>query len=102
MSHMIQFSTFWLILLCTFSGATIFAQSTAAPDRFKQLDKNSDGTLSRDEVTDSAAFTAADSDKDNRVTVEEYRRYVANRTKTKAPATVTPDNSTTSSAPTRR
>ena len=102
MSHMIQFSTFWLILLCTFSGATIFAQSTAAPDRFKQLDKNSDGTLSRDEVTDTAAFAAADADKDNRVTVEEYRRYVANRTKTKAPATVTPDNSTTSSAPTRR
>ena len=99
MSHKIQFSTFWLILLCTFSGATISAQSTAAPDRFKQLDKNSDGTLSRNEVTDSAAFTAADGDKDNRVTVEEYRRYVANRTKTKASATVTPDASMTTSAP---
>lgn len=99
MSHKMQFSTFWLIILCTFSGATIFAQSTAAPDRFKQLDKNSDGALSRDEVTDTAPFAAADADKDNRVTVEEYRRYVANRTKTKAPAIVTPDDSTTSSAP---
>ncbi len=62
------------------------AQTTAVPDRFKQIDKNNDGTLSRTEVTDAAAFTAADTDKDGAVTVEEYRRYVANRPKAPAPA----------------
>ncbi len=42
---------------CIFSLSTLFCVAvssihaqTAAPDRFKQLDKNSDGTLSRDEV----------------------------------------------------
>lgn len=53
------------------------AQTSAVPDRFKQLDKNGDGKLTRNEVTDAAAFTAADTDTDGAVTVEEYRRYVA-------------------------
>lgn len=91
----------YVFSLCTLFFVIVdsIQAQTVVPDRFKQLDKNSDGTLSRDEVTVTAAFAAADADKDNLVTVAEYRRYVANRTKTKVPATVAPDDSITASAP---
>jgi hypothetical protein len=71
----------------------ILAQ-TAVPDRFKQLDKDSSGTLTRSEATDAAAFTAADADKNGAVTVEEYRRYVASRAKSKAPKTAAETSNT--------
>ncbi|MCP5538926.1 MAG: CRTAC1 family protein [Akkermansiaceae bacterium] len=80
-----------LLILCVLGASLVPTHAqTAVPDRFKQLDKNNDGTLSRTEVTDAAAFTAADTDKDGAVTVGEYRRYVANRSKTKAPAPAKP------------
>jgi hypothetical protein len=49
---------------------TLFAQESPRPadggvaERFKQLDRNGDGKLTRDEVADAAAFAAADADKD--------------------------------------
>lgn len=61
------------------------AQSTFVPDRFKQLDRNGDSKLTRNEVADAAAFTSADTDKDGAVTVEEYRRYVASRPRPSKP-----------------
>lgn len=75
-----------LLILCVLGASVVQTHAqTTAPDRFQQLDKNSDGTLSRKEVTDAAAFTAADTDKDGAVTVDEYRRYVASRPKPSEP-----------------
>jgi hypothetical protein len=62
------------------------AQESLAPAAFQRLDKNGDGKLTRAEVTDAAAFTAADADHDGAVTVEEYRHYVADRSKAPTPA----------------
>jgi Ca2+-binding EF-hand superfamily protein len=59
-------------ILCGQSDA-----QNAAPDRFKQLDKNSDNVITRDESRSAESFSTADADKDGRVTVEEYSRYVA-------------------------
>ncbi|MCL4201636.1 MAG: VCBS repeat-containing protein [Pirellulaceae bacterium] len=60
---------------------------------FKRLDHNADGKLTRDEVSDAAAFAAADADQDGSVTSDEFRRYVASRQRpqpTPAPATAKP------------
>jgi hypothetical protein len=72
---------------------------TTVPERFKQLDKNADGTLTRDEVTDATAFALADTNKDNAVTVEEYRRYVASRPKAPAPVSSAPAAATPPAPP---
>jgi hypothetical protein len=52
---------------------------TAPPERFRQLDTNGDGALTRAEVADAAAFAVADADKNGAVTPDEFRRYVAPR-----------------------
>ena len=75
------------VLILSVLTTSSWAQSTAVPDRFKQIDKNGDGKLTRKEVRDAAAFTAADTDEDGAVTVEEYRRYVASRSRRSAPKT---------------
>jgi hypothetical protein len=87
---------FALSVLC---GSSAIAQINAVPDRFKQLDKDGDGKLTRNEVSDATAFTAADADKSSAVTVEEYRSYVANRTKTKASASGGSESMDTAVAP---
>ena len=55
------------------------AQDPAVPSPFQRLDKNNDGKITREEVTDAAAFTAADTDKDDVVTPEELRAWFRNR-----------------------
>jgi hypothetical protein len=71
-----------ILLLSLAIAARLCCQSlaqTAPPERFRQLDKNADGKLTRAEVTDAAAFAAADADKNGAVTPDEFRRYVATR-----------------------
>ncbi len=70
------------LLLSLAIAARLCCQSlaqTAPPERFRQLDKNADGKLTRAEVIDAAAFAAADADKNAAVTPDEFRRYVATR-----------------------
>ncbi|MCU0874779.1 MAG: CRTAC1 family protein [Pirellulaceae bacterium] len=57
-------------------GAQTDPPRTAA---FKRLDRNGDGKLTRDEAPSAEAFAAADADKDDSVTLEESRRYLATR-----------------------
>jgi hypothetical protein len=52
---------------------------TAVAERFKQLDKNSDGKLTRDEVPNAQNFAAADANKNGVVTIDEFRRHVGRR-----------------------
>lgn len=88
----------FLCALGVLSGSSAVAQIATVPDRFKQLDKDGDGKLTRNEVADAAAFTAADTDKNSEVTVEEYRRYVANRPKANASAPAGSDSMNTAVA----
>lgn len=68
------------LLMIAFS-VSAFAQTAPGAALFQRLDRNRDGTLSREEVSDAAAFTAADTNGDEQVTAEEFRRYMAGRQK---------------------
>ncbi len=88
--------TIIIFLSVLLSSLTLFAQQKGdLAETFKRLDRNGDGKLTRDEVADTAAFTAADADKDGAVTDEEFRRYVASR---KRPQPV-PDEAKPASTP---
>ena len=63
------------VLLAAIVGvaASLTAQQASRPagslaERFKQLDRNGDEKLTRNEVADAATFAAADADKDGAVT----------------------------------
>jgi hypothetical protein len=64
---------------------------------FQRLDKNGDGTLTRDEVPNAQNFSAADANEDGAVTVDEFRRHVGRRPNQPA-APMNPD-SAASTAP---
>lgn len=63
----------FMALALGFASARAFGQN-AADDRFKQLDKNNDGTLARDEVPQGlrAMFDAMDTSKDGTLTRAEF------------------------------
>lgn len=68
----------------------IFAQSADKPRTFEQifreLDKNGDGKLTREESANPGSFDAADADKDGRVTPDELRLYLAARQRPRVPS----------------
>ena len=89
------------ILLSFALGFQAWAQTgaqpaTAAPDRFKQLDKNSDGKLSQDEFPYPYFYKQHDKDGDGMLSAEEAAQ-IKPLGKT-APAS--PDSTTTPAAPT--
>jgi hypothetical protein len=67
-----------LSILCTFV-VPVQAQESPGAAAFKRLDKNSDGKLTRDEVPTAESFNAADADKNDAVTPEEFRRHIGRR-----------------------
>ena len=86
-----------LTLLVTLSIASqAFAQSTfptdvgATNDRFKQLDKNSDGKLSPEELNMQNIFSRIDKDKDGFVSAAEMTEYFSKRTAKAAAALAGP------------
>jgi CubicO group peptidase (beta-lactamase class C family) len=62
------------------------AQQAGRAGRFKQLDRNGDGKVSREEAGSRPFFDAADKNKDGSLTIEEGREYFAGRRATR-PAT---------------
>ncbi len=55
------------------------AQQAGRAGRFKQLDRNGDGKVSREEAGSRPFFDAADKNKDGSLTIEEGREYFAGR-----------------------
>ncbi|MBM3858446.1 MAG: hypothetical protein FJ395_02210 [Verrucomicrobia bacterium] len=82
------------VLLVAMVGLAISltAQQTSRPagsglaDRFKQLDRNGDGKVSREEGGSLPFFDAADKNKDGSLTIEEVQAYFAARRTTRPAA----------------
>jgi hypothetical protein len=88
---------------------TLAAQETPRPaggglgERFKQLERNGDGKVSREEGGSLQFFDAADKNKDGLLTLEEVLAYFAARRTTQPtnpPATTTPSPPVAASAAT--
>ena len=72
-------ATFFLSVVL--SSLTLFAQQTGGlAERFKQLDRNGDGKVSREEGGSPARFEAADKDNDGFLTIEEVQSVFARAT----------------------
>ncbi len=67
-----------ILLICS-SGILVQAQESSGAAAFKRLDKNRDGKLTRDEVPTAESFNAADADKNDAVTPDEFRRHIWRR-----------------------
>ena len=67
-----------ILLICS-SGRLVQAQESSGAAAFKRLDKNGDGKLTRDEVPTAESFNAADADKNDAVTPDEFRRHIVRR-----------------------
>ncbi len=55
------------------------AQTSTVPDRFRQVDRNGDGKLTRDEAQQMPLFDQWDTNKDGVVTLEEVTAFYTNR-----------------------
>lgn len=64
-----------ILLICS-KGLTVHAQESQGAAAFKRIDKNNDGKLTRDEVPTAESFNTADADKNDAVTLEEFRRHI--------------------------
>ena len=83
----------YLCLITLTLASSVLAQTATVPDRFKQLDRNGDGKVSREEGGSLQFFDAADKNKDGFLTLEEVLAYFAARRTTQPanpPATTTP------------
>jgi hypothetical protein len=79
----------WILCAAVVVGAaSLTAQQPARPSRpaggglalrFKQLDRNGDGKVSREEGGSLSFFDAADKNKDGFLTIEEVQAYFAGR-----------------------
>ncbi|HCV03184.1 MULTISPECIES: EF-hand domain-containing protein [Pseudoalteromonas] len=68
-----------LAMCCVFSTISVAADSIG--DKFKQLDRNEDGFLSRSESARDPAlwsrFSNYDNNKDNKLSLSEYKAYAS-------------------------
>ncbi len=68
-----------LLLCCTFSAVSFAAENIG--EKFKQLDRNDDGYLTRSESAQDPAlwsrFKNYDSDKDNKLSLSEFKIYAS-------------------------
>ena len=69
------------VLLCTVCGKAssqpLAEQPSPAEQHFKQLDKNGDGKITPDELTDQELFKKIDANGDGSITLEEMNAYQA-------------------------
>ena len=85
-----QSKILFVLIASIFSAGAVLAQSVPSPDRaakmqrhFAELDKNGDGTISRDEAAAHKGlakhFDAIDANKDGKLTKDEMQAYRATR-----------------------
>jgi catechol 2,3-dioxygenase-like lactoylglutathione lyase family enzyme len=79
------------ILVCLAASAQTQQRAAAGglAERFKQLDRNGDGNLTRDEMQQSPLFDQWDANKDGTVTMEEVQSFYSGR-QTRQPAAERP------------
>ena len=85
-------NTALLLSLAFFHSA--FAQAPSGVGVFQHYDKNSDGKVTRDELSNAQAFARYDLNKDGVITLEEYRQVTGGKVTT-PPAPPTPPTSPT-------
>jgi Ca2+-binding EF-hand superfamily protein len=73
----LRLTVLFIVVMALIEMPILAQQARGLVDRFKQLDRNEDGKLTRQELKMPRIFSQMDKDGDGSVTLEEARGFVA-------------------------